>query len=834
MELIYRTKSARKHPKDWVHDESPLCALSPRNIIAFTSNEYPEEPLNSEKQSVYFVYVCDIDKPWDRYLITTSVEHITCLVWDNTGTRLLLTTSQGTVQIWTMVDYLLNDWNCSYSTSVEGEHIVSATWLHTGIKHDFMADNKDGVSYAEKIQRAKYVPTLSHFGGRATEGVVFVVASGLVFVSLIRATETELLLRSESLCAWRSRILVADITHCSNGDLMIAASDGAVAAAIQVTRVTLKTEPGACKIQCKPVSSLYPKCHLEYSVRECSAARVTHLVFVPSEGGEVLVVAAGDSQASHVELWNLTRHNLGLHPFFQTPTADLTQHTTQWVHKASVMHSSMPQSVAIPRLPVTYKLTEPTTGFFQYVAVSYKDGSVKLINRWNFQRLSTTNMDAAGVAADPAQVRKRATPCLVCMQQSISGCVLVGLDQIGSLYGMRAANTRDPLTALSPPYIVNLLEYGIVVGHDWWDVMAAIKPALIETVIGKLSDNFVKQPSPMQELLYSRFMAVKSWLYRVSAAGQQRAADCHCQIMLHSLSTAFKSMLRPKTTGKMDLSPAERLSNGCAKSVELDLDKTVSALCGERAEFHVDMATLSALPMLMGWACELATVLLAQLPLLNAHSNFPGVGLVHDAGALSLLREILVLVRCWGRTGGGQPLLISTIPSQDPLPLVFRLITRVWLLRRDGTPIENDESLLDECCTLPSKMSIPPADHGLFGDLSYDTALFFQPQPLNYMFGEAPRHTKPRHVAVMPDGQSLPRQRKDIVRQVALGVAPNEPVRQCARCSCVSLLRGLSTVAALKAWDLRWARACPCGGPWKVLHPRRDALRTRGLSVLLP
>ena len=43
-----------------------------------------------------------------------------------------------------------------------------------------MADNKDSVSYSDKIQRAKYVPSLSHFGGRATEGVVFVVASGLV------------------------------------------------------------------------------------------------------------------------------------------------------------------------------------------------------------------------------------------------------------------------------------------------------------------------------------------------------------------------------------------------------------------------------------------------------------------------------------------------------------------------------------------------------------------------------------------------------------------------------------------------------------------------------
>lgn len=75
----------------------------------------------------------------------------------------------------------------------------------------------------------------------------------------------------------------------------------------------------------------------------------------------------------------------------------------------------------------------------------------------------------------------------------------------------------------------------------------------MENIIQKISDNFVKQPGSTQELLYARFLCMKASLCKINNVGQQRAADCHCQIMLHSLATAFKSLLRPKTISSSDL-----------------------------------------------------------------------------------------------------------------------------------------------------------------------------------------------------------------------------------------------------------------------------------------
>ena len=82
--------------------------------------------------------------------------------------------------------------------------------------------------------------------------------------------------------------------------------------------------------------------------------------------------------------------------------------------------------------------------------------------------------------------------------------------------------------------------------------ICCVFPGVVEKVIQKVSDNFVKQPVATQELLYARFLSMKASLCKVNNVGQQRAADCHCQIMLHSLATAFKSLLRPKSMTALD------------------------------------------------------------------------------------------------------------------------------------------------------------------------------------------------------------------------------------------------------------------------------------------
>ena len=69
---------------------------------------------------------------------------------------------------------------------------------------------------------------------------------------------------------------------------------------------------------------------------------------------------------------------------------------------------------------------------------------------------------------------------------------------------------------------------------------------MLEGVLARLSEDFSKQPALVQDQLYAGLMAQKVSLCRIGSAGQVRAADGHCRILLHSIASYFKSLLRPK------------------------------------------------------------------------------------------------------------------------------------------------------------------------------------------------------------------------------------------------------------------------------------------------
>lgn len=56
------------------------------------------------------------------------------------------------------------------------------------------------------------------------------------------------------------------------------------------------------------------------------------------------------------------------------------------------------------------------------------------------------------------------------------GCILVGVDQYSCMYVMKVVNTRDPVTQVPTIFIVCMLEYVLLTGLDWWDVLTAVKP----------------------------------------------------------------------------------------------------------------------------------------------------------------------------------------------------------------------------------------------------------------------------------------------------------------------------------------------------------------------
>uniref|UniRef100_A0A2K6S9R3 Mediator of RNA polymerase II transcription subunit 16 n=1 Tax=Saimiri boliviensis boliviensis TaxID=39432 RepID=A0A2K6S9R3_SAIBB len=101
------------------------CAWSCRNLIAFTMD------LRSDDQDLTrMIHILDTEHPWDLHSIPSEhQEAITCLEWDQSGSRLLSADADGQIKCWSMADHLANSWESSVGSLVEGDPIVALSWL---------------------------------------------------------------------------------------------------------------------------------------------------------------------------------------------------------------------------------------------------------------------------------------------------------------------------------------------------------------------------------------------------------------------------------------------------------------------------------------------------------------------------------------------------------------------------------------------------------------------------------------------------------------------------------------------------------------------------------
>ncbi|KAM6984907.1 mediator of RNA polymerase II transcription subunit 16-like [Aplochiton taeniatus] len=198
----------------------------------------------------------------------------------------------------------------------------------------------------------------------------------------------------------------------------------------------------------------------------------------------------------------------------------------------------------------------------------------------------------------------------------------------------------------------------------------------------------------------------------------------------------------------------------------------------------------------------------------------PGFGFLRDGSSLAMLREMMVMIRIWGLLKPGcLPIYTATSDNQDSMSLLFRLLTKLWLCSRDeGHPQEPDETLVDECCLLPSQLLVPsldwlPVNDGVICKLQGKHPLrlqFGKPYSLPWLNSNAPLEIFSRN----PGAQKM-----DNLRCLHLGVCPTEESKACTRCGCVTMLRSPNKTNAMKQWEQRWIKNCLCGGLWRRIPP---------------
>uniref|UniRef100_A0A8B9KV72 Mediator of RNA polymerase II transcription subunit 16 n=1 Tax=Astyanax mexicanus TaxID=7994 RepID=A0A8B9KV72_ASTMX len=795
MEVVYVCEW-EKRPKNNHCPSIPLvCAWSCRNLIAFTTDLKNEE---DDKELSHMIHIIDTEHPWDVYSINSGHrEVISCLEWDQSGSRLLSADGDGEIKCWAMKEHLVNSWESIQSSSVDGDPIVALSWLHNGVKLALHVEKSGSTNFGEKFSRVKFSPSLTLFGGKPMEGWLAVTVSGLVTVSLLKPNGA-LLSASESLCRLRGRVALADIAFTGGGNIVVAATDGSSSSPVQFYKVCVSVVNEKCRIDTELLPSLFMRCTTD-PVRRDKYPAVTHLKFLTRENSEQVLLCASSQMGSIVECWSLRKEGLPVNNIFQhrSPVVGEKQPMIlKWRILSATNDLDRVSAVALPKLPISISNTDlkvaSDTKFCPGLGKCFFFTSVALHPiTLHFPKLQTPAVWFNMMSAHPLQLLH-----------------LFFFYSCPQLHMIRVSPSMGQMLDMNTllRHLLFLLEYCMVTGYDWWDVLLHVQPGMVHNLVEKLHEEYMRQNQALQQVLATRIVAVKASLCKLSSATAARANDFHAKLLLIAISSTLKSLLRPHVLNTPDKSPGDRLAEICTKNTDTDIDKVMINLKTE--EFVLDGPPLQSLQQLIQWVGDFVLYLLANLP--NQGSIVrPGFGFLRDGPSLGMLREMMVMIRIWGLLKPGcLPIYTATSDNQDSMSLLFRLLTKLWLCSRDEShPQEPDETLLDECCLLPSQLLVPSMDWLPIND-GVITKIQSKHQ-LRLQFGKP--YTLP---GLNPNSQmeifsrSPASQRMDNLRCLHMGICPTEESKACTRCGCVTMLRSPNKTNAMKQWEQRWIKNC--------------------------
>ncbi|KOC61012.1 Mediator of RNA polymerase II transcription subunit 16 [Habropoda laboriosa] len=684
MDLLY-TVNRKVALKPFVNQESlyegqSLCSLSSRNITAFTTTTELDD--NSGKTWGSHVYVCDLNMPWHTHKVLSNKNTITALEWDLPGDKLVVADSTGNVQLWMFKDHVLNDWVLIGSTCFVGEHILGAAWFHNGKKTGLVTEKKDSIHYSEKFNHLPFAPSVRQFGGRAAEGVLVVSTTGMVgAVMITKDFQNPVCSSTESLGSTRHRITAVDLCYGKNGHILVAVSSGNICLPIRCYRVLVRKNDDKCTITSQALPSFFLQ---DGAPKDSTYTSVTHLKFVVREDADSLVIAVNSDSGGIVEVWELREKSQPVHKLFQPKTLEPFKTVVVWQHQSQYRCQSPIAAIATTKLSIVTTLPPPS-----YVVVALADSSVHCLSRDCLKEIAFSSLNMAWRPDEPNNKYFKSSVSITNIDLSWLGCVLLACDTRGNLYLYKLLPDGGPSLTLS--YACTLLEYCLVTGLDWLDILLCLRSSMIEPLCERLDVSFNRQLQPIQQYHYIQFLCIKTSLMLVP--GQSKAADLSSLLMIHSVATAFKSLLRPSDLISHDKGPAESLATVINEAIT-DVDKVLLHL--DPKEFTVEPSTLQSLQQLIQWVANLALNLLARLPEQRLQMKSGGYELLKDHKALNTLRELLVIIRIWGLLRPScLPVFLRSTDNLDVLALLFRLLSKLVQPNGDGQSQQVDDGLIE-------------------------------------------------------------------------------------------------------------------------------------------
>lgn len=553
-----------------------------------------------------------------------------------------------------MCDFLISEWQLIYSNCFSGDSILAGAWFHKGQRLLVNYEKKDSnVSFQEKFNIAKITPSVLQLGNKHTEGYLCITSSGFVFAHLFYS-DNKIISGFDFLGKIRTRIEKVDIGYMKNGDFLIVTSNGN--AKVPLTCYTVKVtidcyqeKQPKVNLKCQQFAGFLLKCNsTSSSTTNESYPTITHLKFIVKETPDAVVVAASGKSGSFIELWELCEKAVTIHSCItnvlqqQNKTVDVKPYITMgWKFSTSTTTSSQVSAITTPRSCIF-----DTPQALSYIAVAFQDNTVKCFYRENLQVLSSLNLAKAFLTKKAAVCNghlENTSPnrslaltsklsVLRSLQLSWSTCSMVAVDSCSQIHLFRLSPITEPGASISLNYAQLMLEYSLLSGNDYWDILISIKPTFVDSLCDRITEAFITRQSPsMQQKWLDSVLELKAALHRCVNSNVSKTGDYYTIKMLNAISETVKRLIRAREFLEND-GPSEKLSNLIQiKPVDVQLqsiDKILLKL--DSKDFCVENIYQYSFKQLLQWVTDLSLNILASIPQLfhPNQSRIPGVRIV--------------------------------------------------------------------------------------------------------------------------------------------------------------------------------------------------------------
>lgn len=453
-----------------------------------------------------------------------------------------------------------------------------------------------------------------------------------------------------------------------------------------------------------------------------------------------------------------------------------------------------------------------------------------------YPNMSHQNMRPTGLkmGLNDKNQHKKPPVFITDIQLTANQAAFIAIDSMSQLHAVKlpplvtCQDRKDHET-----YLQYILEYSLITGNDWWDAMVCVKHESIESICDKFHDAYERQPKHMQKKYFNRQLMIRASLYRCLNSTQSlcKSSDCHTMIMLNSISSTLKSMLRSQDLDSATEYLGNFLKTQGTQSNFFNCNNVISKI--NEKEFYVETHLSQCLQPLSQWVIDLAIFLIASAPQrIKSPTILPGAGLARNREALEIIRELLIIIRIWGMQNEASLPIVHKLNEQfDALGNLFRLISITYALSLNTTP-EQEDAFIDECIQFSNNISIPQfifslEPIGVSSPLLHKQSILTTPtssQNQAQVVDESNVYLTLKFFKepTMPLLASLPKVEKsinmngkrkiDVVRNISLGAHPIANLRHCTRCNSVSLTKPSFSIT--RSWEQRWISSCVCGGSW--------------------